>query len=58
MRIDYRICDRKGDNYLSLSRAGKTELCYDVGLGDLILRFDEKQTSKSQGDLVSYESFF
>jgi hypothetical protein len=58
MRIDYRICDKWADSYLNLSRAGKTELRYDVGLGDVILRFDEKQTSESQGDLVSYESFF
>ena len=37
MRIDYRICDRWADSYLNLSRAGTTELRYDVGLGDLIL---------------------
>jgi hypothetical protein len=41
MHIDYRICDKWADSYLNLSRAGKTELRYDVGLGDLILRFDQ-----------------
>jgi len=49
MRIDYRICDKWADSYLNLSRAGKTELRYDVGLGDVILRFDQIDLSAKGG---------
>lgn len=41
MFIDYHICDKWADSYVNLSTAGKTELRYDVGLGDVILRFDQ-----------------
>jgi hypothetical protein len=30
MRIDYHICDEWADSFVDLSRAGKTELRYDV----------------------------
>jgi hypothetical protein len=49
MHIDYRICDKWADSYLNLSRAGKTELRYDVGLGDVILRFDQIHLSAKGG---------
>jgi hypothetical protein len=49
MRIDYRICDKWADSYVNLSRAGKTELRYDVGLGDVILRFDQIHLSAKGG---------
>jgi hypothetical protein len=49
MHIDYRICDKWADSYVNLSRAGKTELRYDVGLGDVILRFDQIDLSAKGG---------
>jgi len=45
MQIDHCICDKWADSYVNLSTAGKTELRYDVGLGDVILRFDLPPTA-------------
>src|SRR5258708_20257126 len=49
MQIDHCICDKWADSYVNLSTAGKTELRYDVGLGDVILRFDQIDLSAKGG---------